>query len=64
VREASGGRVPQGLCDPVGGDEVDGGAVAVGVVAGFAGGADPQVVTPQDPDDVVVEAGSGCAAAW
>src|SRR5215210_7222248 len=57
ARERSGGGVPDGLGGAVGGDEVDGGAVAVGVVAGFAGGADAQVVAPQDPDDVGVEAG-------
>jgi len=41
----------------VGGDEVDGGAVAVGLVATLAGGGDAEVVAAQDPDDVVVDAG-------
>jgi hypothetical protein len=39
------------------GRQVDGGAVAVGVMAALARGADAQVVAAQDPDDVVIEAG-------
>jgi hypothetical protein len=61
VGEPTGPGVPDRLRWPVGGDQVDSGAVAVGVVAGFAGGADAQVVAPQDPDDVVVEAGASGA---
>src|SRR5215211_7242411 len=55
--EASGGGVPDLLGDAAGGDEVDGGAVAVGVVAGLAGGRHTQAVVVRDPGHVVVEAG-------
>jgi hypothetical protein len=41
----------------VGGHEVDGGAIAVGVVSRFAGDRDAQVVAAEDPDDVVVQSG-------
>ena len=43
------GRVPGGLVDGLGGDEVEGGAVAVGVVAGLARGRDAQSVGAQQP---------------
>ena len=56
VSESAGGGVPARLCAPVGGDEVDCGAVAMGLVAGFARGGDTQVVAAQDPHDVVIEA--------
>ena len=56
VGEPTGRGVPDRLRWPVGGDQVDGGPVAMGVVAGFAGGADAQVIPPQDPEDVAVEA--------
>src|SRR3954454_20474656 len=39
------------------GHEVDGGAVAVRVVPGFAGSRDAQVVAPEHPEDVVVDPG-------
>src|SRR5688500_4079101 len=55
--ELAGAGVPDRLGCSVGGDEVDGGAVAVRSVSGFAGGGETQVVSPQDPDDVVVDAG-------
>src|SRR4051794_35945813 len=57
VGEGSGRCVPDRLRIPGGGDQVEGGAVAVGVVAGLAGRRDAQVVATQDPDGVVVEAG-------
>src|SRR4051794_41890817 len=55
--ERSGGAVPDRLRVAVGGDEVEGGPIAVGVVARFAGGAHPQGGAPQDPERAVVEGG-------
>ena len=49
--------IPAGLCRAFGGDEVERGAVAVGVVAGFARGGHAQLVAAQHPDRAGVQAG-------
>src|SRR5919197_3395312 len=56
VCESAGGGAPDALRDAVGGDEVDGGAIAVCPMSGFAGGGGAQGVAAQDPHDVGVEA--------
>ena len=53
VGEAAGRGVPGRLVEAVGGDQVEGGAVAVGVVAGLAGGGHAQAVAARDPEHVV-----------
>src|SRR5512144_2243851 len=57
VREPPGRGVPVALGRAGRGDQVDGRAVAVGVMTGFAGGDDPQLVAVNNPEDVVVDTG-------
>src|SRR3954454_1113223 len=56
ARQGACGGVPRGLVDGFGGDEVQRRAVAVGVVAGLAGGGDAQAVGAQQPERVLAQA--------